>query len=98
VNTPVLVLNANYAPLNICTTRRAMGLLLMEKAMIVSNGRGVIRTPSTTFLREGDPATGQLYVPVLWSTGPRTDHRPHSPTAQGRRPVMDKLGHCLPIL
>jgi len=51
VNTPVLVLNANYAPLNICTTRRAMGLLLMEKAMIVSNGRGVIRTPSTTFLR-----------------------------------------------
>lgn len=51
MNTPVLVLNANYAPLNVCTTRRAMGLLLVEKAMIVSNGRGVIRTSSRTFLR-----------------------------------------------
>jgi len=51
VNRQVLVLNANYAPLNVCPTRRAMGLLVMEKAVIVSNGRGVIRTPSTTFLR-----------------------------------------------
>ena len=51
MNRPVLVLNANYAPLNVCTTRRAMGLLQMEKAAIISNGRGVIRTSSTTFLR-----------------------------------------------
>jgi 5-methylcytosine-specific restriction endonuclease McrA len=28
-----------------------MGLLVTEKAVIVSNGRGVIRTPSTTYLR-----------------------------------------------
>jgi 5-methylcytosine-specific restriction endonuclease McrA len=51
VNRPVLVLNANYEPLNVCTTRRAMGLLLKEKAVLISNGRGFIRTPSTTFLR-----------------------------------------------
>jgi len=51
VNRPVLVLNANYEPLNVCNTRRAMGLLIMEKAVMISNGRGVIRTPSTTFLR-----------------------------------------------
>jgi len=51
VNAPVLVLNANYQPLNVCSTRRAMGLLLAEKATMIANGRGMIRTPSTTFLR-----------------------------------------------
>jgi hypothetical protein len=28
VNEPVLVLNANYEPLNICTTKRAVGMML----------------------------------------------------------------------
>lgn len=51
MNKPVLVLNANFEPLNVCTTRRAMGLLMTDKAIIVSNGRGVIHTPSKTFLR-----------------------------------------------
>ena len=51
MNRPVLVLNVNYEPLNVCSTRRAMGLLLMEKAMMVSNGRGVIRTASRSYLR-----------------------------------------------
>jgi 5-methylcytosine-specific restriction endonuclease McrA len=51
MNKPVLVLNANFEPLNVCTTRRAMGLLMMDKAIMVSNGRGVIHTPSRTFLR-----------------------------------------------
>ena len=46
-----MVLNANYAPLNVCATRRAVGLLMMEKAVIVANGRGYIRTPSTAFPR-----------------------------------------------
>jgi 5-methylcytosine-specific restriction endonuclease McrA len=48
---PVLLLNANYEPLNVCNTRRAMGLLMVDKAEIILNGRGVIRTPSTTVLR-----------------------------------------------
>ena len=48
---PVLLLNANYAPLHVCNTKRAMGLLMMNKAELILNGRGVIRTPSTTVLR-----------------------------------------------
>jgi 5-methylcytosine-specific restriction endonuclease McrA len=47
----VLVLNANYEPLNVCTTRRAMGLLMLDKAVIVSNGRGVIRTATRSYPR-----------------------------------------------
>lgn len=41
---PVLVLNANFEPINICSTRRAMGLLLTGKADMVVNGRGYIHT------------------------------------------------------
>ena len=41
---PVLVLNANFEPINVCTTRRAVGLLLAGKADLVVNGRGHIRT------------------------------------------------------
>jgi 5-methylcytosine-specific restriction endonuclease McrA len=51
MNTAVLVLNHNYEPLNVCNTRRAMGLLIGGKAEMVQNGRGTIRTPSTEFLR-----------------------------------------------
>ena len=43
---PVLVLNANFAPINVCTTRRAIGLLLTGKASMVMNGRGIIKTIS----------------------------------------------------
>jgi 5-methylcytosine-specific restriction endonuclease McrA len=48
---PVLVLNANYEPLNVCSTARAMGLLIMGKAEIVQNGRGIIRSATRTFER-----------------------------------------------
>lgn len=41
---PVLVLNANFEPINVCTTRRAIGLILAEKAAMVVNGRGHIHT------------------------------------------------------
>ena len=46
MNAPVLVLNANFEPLNVCNTRRAIGLILTGKADLVVNGRGVIRTVS----------------------------------------------------
>jgi 5-methylcytosine-specific restriction endonuclease McrA len=45
---PVLVLNANFEPINVCTMRRAVGLLLTEKAAMVVNGRGTIHTISQT--------------------------------------------------
>jgi 5-methylcytosine-specific restriction endonuclease McrA len=44
MNEPVLLLNANFEPLNVCTTRRAVGLLLNGKAEMMLNGRGYIRT------------------------------------------------------
>lgn len=48
---PVLLLNVNYEPIHVCNTKRAMGLLTVGKAKIILNGRGIIRTPSTTFPR-----------------------------------------------
>jgi 5-methylcytosine-specific restriction endonuclease McrA len=44
MNDPVLVLNANYEPLNVCTSRRAMGLIFSGKAEMIENGRGYIQT------------------------------------------------------
>ena len=41
---PVLVLNANFEPINVCSMRRAIGLILTDKAAMVVNGRGHIHT------------------------------------------------------
>ena len=48
---PVLVLNANFAPINVCTTKRAIVLMLTGKASLVLNGRGFIQTVSRTYPR-----------------------------------------------
>jgi 5-methylcytosine-specific restriction endonuclease McrA len=45
----VLVLNANFEPINICGLRRALGLILTEKATLVSNGRGFFNTVNQKF-------------------------------------------------
>jgi 5-methylcytosine-specific restriction endonuclease McrA len=47
---PVLVLNLNYEPLNVCNVKRAITLVVVGKAEVLENSRGIIRTPSTTFL------------------------------------------------
>jgi len=47
----VLVLNANFEPIHVCSLRRAVNMMLAEKATLVENGRGVIHTVSTTFPR-----------------------------------------------
>jgi 5-methylcytosine-specific restriction endonuclease McrA len=44
MNTPVLVLNANYEPINVCNLRRAVGLIIVGKADLILNGRGYIQT------------------------------------------------------
>ncbi|MEK6221711.1 MAG: HNH endonuclease [Chloroflexota bacterium] len=49
LSAPVLVLNANYEPLNICTTRRALGLIFSDKASLITNGRGKIYTVSDSY-------------------------------------------------
>ncbi len=51
MDAPVLVLNANYEPINVCDTRRALGLILAGKADMVANGRGYIRTVNRVFPR-----------------------------------------------
>ena len=51
MNEPVLVLNGNYEPINVCNTKRAMGLILADKATVLENGRGFIRTVSRTYER-----------------------------------------------
>ncbi|MBE0415812.1 MAG: HNH endonuclease [Dehalococcoidia bacterium] len=46
VNSPVLVLNQNYEPLNVSRARRAVVLLLQGKAEALENGSGVLHTPN----------------------------------------------------
>ena len=48
-NLPVLVLNQNYEPLNICRARRAVVLLYRGKAEMLENGLGFIHSASCTF-------------------------------------------------
>lgn len=48
---PVLVLNANFAPINVCTTKRAIVLVLTGKASLVMNGRGIIQSVSRIYPR-----------------------------------------------
>jgi 5-methylcytosine-specific restriction endonuclease McrA len=46
---PVLVLNANFEPLNVCNTRRAIVLVLTGKADMILDGRGEIQGVSRSF-------------------------------------------------
>lgn len=45
----VLVLNANFEPINVCNIQRAVGLMLTEKASLVLNGRGILHTVYSTY-------------------------------------------------
>jgi len=49
LNSPVLVLNQNYVPLNVCNVRRAVILLGRGKAELLENGRGEIQTVRQSF-------------------------------------------------
>lgn len=49
VNFPVLVLNQNYEPLNICRVRRALVLLFRDKAEVLENGKGELHSIEDTF-------------------------------------------------
>jgi 5-methylcytosine-specific restriction endonuclease McrA len=40
----VLVLNSTYEPVNVCSTRRAVVLLLKEKAEVIEEGKDLIRS------------------------------------------------------
>ena len=49
VGLPVLVLNQNYEPLNVCKVRRAMILLFHGKAEVLENGRGSLHSVESIF-------------------------------------------------
>jgi 5-methylcytosine-specific restriction endonuclease McrA len=81
MNTPVLVLNVNFEPLNVCNTARAMGLLVVGKAEILQNGRGVIHTPSRTYER---PSVIRLQYMV---------HRPRPHVRLCKREIFRRDGY-----
>ncbi len=46
---PVLILNVTFEPIHVCSTKRALALVLSGKAEIVINGRGTIRSAAWEF-------------------------------------------------
>jgi 5-methylcytosine-specific restriction endonuclease McrA len=65
----VLVLNATFEPINVCTVRRAAVLLLKEKAEIIEHSEWALRSASMTLPR---PMVIRLVRYVLV---PRDTHR-----------------------
>jgi len=49
INLPVLVLNQNYEPLNICRVRRAIMLIYWGRAEMLENGTGFIHSANNLF-------------------------------------------------
>lgn len=81
MNAPVLVLNVTYEPVNVCSTSRAMGLLILGKAEIVQNGRGTICTATCTYER---PSVIRLQHMV---------HRPHPRVRLNKREIFRRDGY-----
>jgi 5-methylcytosine-specific restriction endonuclease McrA len=65
----VLVLNATYEPINVCTVRRAVVLLLKDKAEVIEHGEWQLHSASTTLAR---PVVIRL---VSYVRIPRDTHR-----------------------
>jgi 5-methylcytosine-specific restriction endonuclease McrA len=65
----VLVLNATFEPINVCTVRRAVVLLLKEKAEVLEHGSWELHSETTTIAR---PLVIRL---VSYVRVPRDAHR-----------------------
>jgi 5-methylcytosine-specific restriction endonuclease McrA len=65
----VLVLNATYEPINVCTVRRATVLLLKQKAEVIEHGSRTLRSEHTAMPR---PVVIRL---VTYVNVPRDAHR-----------------------
>lgn len=65
----MLVLNATFEPINVCTVRRAVVLLLKEKAEVIEHGEFVLRSATQTVSR---PVVIRL---VSYVRVPRDTHR-----------------------
>jgi len=73
---PVLVLNANFEPINVCGYQRALCLMLSEKATLILNGRGIIHTARATY-----PIPSIIRLQ-------RMVHRPHPKVSLCRREIF----------
>ena len=73
---PVLVLNANFEPINVCNTRRAITLVIDGKACLILNGRGEIKTVRQVYPR---PSIIRLEKMI---------HRPHPQVKLTKREVL----------
>ena len=65
----MLVLNATYEPINVCTVRRATVLVLKQKAELIERGQWALRSEHTAFPR---PVVIRL---VTYVNVPRDTHR-----------------------
>src|SRR6202162_4110718 len=65
----VLVLNATFEPINVCTVRRAVVLLLKEKAEVIEHSEWQLHSATTTLAR---PVVIRL---VSYVRIPRDTHR-----------------------
>ena len=65
----MLVLNATYEPINVCTVRRAVVLLLKEKAELIERSSRELHSESTTLAR---PVVIRL---ITYVNVPRDAHR-----------------------
>jgi 5-methylcytosine-specific restriction endonuclease McrA len=65
----VLVLNATYEPINVCTVRRAVVLLLKAKAEVIEHGEWELHSATSTLAR---PVVIRL---VTYVRIPRDTHR-----------------------
>jgi 5-methylcytosine-specific restriction endonuclease McrA len=65
----VLVLNATYEPINVCTVRRAVVLLLKDKAEVIERGQYELHSATATIAR---PVVIRL---VTYVRIPRDTHR-----------------------
>ena len=78
----MLVLNATYEPINVCTVRRAAVLLLKEKAEIIEHSSLELRSEHATLPR-----------PIVIMSRRRRD-LPDRTSVLARIPVA--MGTCLP--
>ena len=71
----VLVLNSSYEPLNVCTVRRAVVLVLKQKAELLETGSRELRSESITFPHPGRDPAGDLRARPARQR-PAQDHAP----------------------
>jgi hypothetical protein len=90
----VLVLNATYEPLSVVTVKRAVVLLLKEKAELIEAAEARLRAESFSIPM---PLVIRLVYYVLsWcATAPKFDDGSRPASLSGRQDNLGKCGDCL---